>query len=224
MKAISLWQPWASLIACGAKPYETRSWAPPRSMIGQPIAIHAAKKVDRDAAAFATDIAYGQHQVGGFELADKLEASYRGAPDDLMQKFILAGADMEKIALWSAEPALLPKCPMKKHRGELWAQVPLDYLQWCVRDAKDIDDDVRWNVQHEIDRRRAVRRNEYVRLALTDITACVNRENLDAWWRHGADERAELGIVRGHPDYEALVHACAERVKAFAPQSEAPAQ
>lgn len=26
MKAISLWQPWASLIAVGAKKYETRSW------------------------------------------------------------------------------------------------------------------------------------------------------------------------------------------------------
>ncbi len=27
MKAITLWQPWASLIAIGAKQYETRSWA-----------------------------------------------------------------------------------------------------------------------------------------------------------------------------------------------------
>lgn len=27
MKAISLWQPWASLIAVGAKRFETRSWA-----------------------------------------------------------------------------------------------------------------------------------------------------------------------------------------------------
>ncbi|WP_321377032.1 ASCH domain-containing protein [Trichococcus shcherbakoviae] len=26
MKGISLWEPWASLIACGAKRYETRSW------------------------------------------------------------------------------------------------------------------------------------------------------------------------------------------------------
>jgi hypothetical protein len=36
MKAISLSQPWASLIAaCGAKPYETGSFAPPASLIGQ---------------------------------------------------------------------------------------------------------------------------------------------------------------------------------------------
>jgi len=39
MKAITLWQPWASLLACGAKKYETRSWA---TSYRGPIAIHAA--------------------------------------------------------------------------------------------------------------------------------------------------------------------------------------
>lgn len=41
MKAITIWQPWASLLACGAKQYETRSWA---TSYRGPIAIHAAKK------------------------------------------------------------------------------------------------------------------------------------------------------------------------------------
>ncbi len=41
MKAITLWQPWASLWACGMKQYETRSWA---TSYRGPIAIHAAKK------------------------------------------------------------------------------------------------------------------------------------------------------------------------------------
>ncbi len=41
MKALTIWQPWASLIAAGAKPYEFRGWRPPRSIIGQRIAIHA---------------------------------------------------------------------------------------------------------------------------------------------------------------------------------------
>lgn len=43
MKALSLWQPWASLVACGVKTIETRSWAPPQETIGQRIAIHATK-------------------------------------------------------------------------------------------------------------------------------------------------------------------------------------
>lgn len=47
--AISLWQPWASFIAIGVKPYETRHWAAPRRLIGQRIAIHAAKRrLDKD--------------------------------------------------------------------------------------------------------------------------------------------------------------------------------
>ena len=44
MKAITLHQPWASLIACGHKTVETRSWAPPGELIGERIAIHAGKQ------------------------------------------------------------------------------------------------------------------------------------------------------------------------------------
>lgn len=32
MRAITLWQPWASLVAVGAKKYETRSWPAPKSL------------------------------------------------------------------------------------------------------------------------------------------------------------------------------------------------
>lgn len=47
MKALTIWQPWASLIMAGAKPYEFRGWRAPRPLIGQRIVIHAsARKVD----------------------------------------------------------------------------------------------------------------------------------------------------------------------------------
>lgn len=82
MKAISVWQPWAQLIACGAKPYETRHWPPPRDLIGTTIAIHAAKKVNRAAAALAEDLVYGQHPAGGFDLADRIDASFCDAEDE----------------------------------------------------------------------------------------------------------------------------------------------
>lgn len=46
MKIITVWQPWASLIAAGLKPWEFRGWVPPRSIIGTRIGIHAsARKV-----------------------------------------------------------------------------------------------------------------------------------------------------------------------------------
>jgi hypothetical protein len=39
--AITIWQPWATLIAIGAKPFEFRSWPVPARLIGQRIAVHA---------------------------------------------------------------------------------------------------------------------------------------------------------------------------------------
>ncbi len=42
VKAISLWEPWATLVAIGAKRNETRSWPAPKSLIGQDLIICAA--------------------------------------------------------------------------------------------------------------------------------------------------------------------------------------
>ena len=46
MKAITVWQPWATLIALRLKRFETRSWS---TKYRGPLAIHAAKHVDLDA-------------------------------------------------------------------------------------------------------------------------------------------------------------------------------
>lgn len=45
MKAISLWQPWASAMALGLKAIETRHWSTPHR---GPMAIHAAKRWTAD--------------------------------------------------------------------------------------------------------------------------------------------------------------------------------
>lgn len=47
MKAITVWSPWSELIAIGAKPYEFRRWFPPKSLIGQRIAIHTGARPAR---------------------------------------------------------------------------------------------------------------------------------------------------------------------------------
>ena len=50
MKALTIWQPWASLVIEGAKPFEFRGWNPRHrgggyaALIGQRIVIHAASK------------------------------------------------------------------------------------------------------------------------------------------------------------------------------------
>ena len=46
MRALSLWQPWASLIYDGRKTIETRSW---EMLYRGPLAIHAAKRIEKDA-------------------------------------------------------------------------------------------------------------------------------------------------------------------------------
>jgi hypothetical protein len=61
-----------------------------RELIGRPIAIHAAKKIDKGAADFAQDLMYGQHKDGGHDLATKLETSMKGTPDELMGVFGMA--------------------------------------------------------------------------------------------------------------------------------------
>jgi hypothetical protein len=48
VKVISLWQPWASLMADGKKRIETRHWPAPKWLIGERLAIHATMKVDKD--------------------------------------------------------------------------------------------------------------------------------------------------------------------------------
>jgi hypothetical protein len=49
IRAITIWQPWATLIAEGCKPFEFRGWPAPKSLVGQRIAIHAgARKAPKD--------------------------------------------------------------------------------------------------------------------------------------------------------------------------------
>jgi len=52
VKALTLWEPWASLIAMKRKTAETRSWACPPDNYGRRIAIHAGRRVERELAAY----------------------------------------------------------------------------------------------------------------------------------------------------------------------------
>jgi hypothetical protein len=54
MKALSLIQPWATLVAVGAKRYETRSWS---TSYRGPIAIHASKWLDAGGKIISKDVA-----------------------------------------------------------------------------------------------------------------------------------------------------------------------
>ncbi len=47
--ALTIWQPWASLITMGLKPWEFRDWPPPQYIVDFQMAIHAGKRPVRPA-------------------------------------------------------------------------------------------------------------------------------------------------------------------------------
>ena len=71
MKAISLWNPFAWLIAHGHKKVETRSWMPPRFMLRPDVrfAIHAAKKWDGTLASICQNQPFFRDCLARFGLA-----------------------------------------------------------------------------------------------------------------------------------------------------------
>jgi len=44
LKALTVWQPWATLIIVGAKPFEFRGWASPQWLVGEDLVIHAGSR------------------------------------------------------------------------------------------------------------------------------------------------------------------------------------
>ena len=47
-RVLTIWQPWASLIAHGIKRHELRTWAPPAALLNCRLLIHAGKRRIRD--------------------------------------------------------------------------------------------------------------------------------------------------------------------------------
>lgn len=86
MKAITLWQPWASLIAVGAKTIETRSWS---TKYRGPLAIHAAKRPARfeNMKSLVGDLAWDQWFSAGLVSED-------GSTDEIPYGAIVATCDL----------------------------------------------------------------------------------------------------------------------------------
>jgi hypothetical protein len=69
--ALTVWQPWASLIMVGAKPFEWRRWRAPAAYVGQEIVIHAgARRLVRDEVEDIVDRLAAGDSAGGL-IADK---------------------------------------------------------------------------------------------------------------------------------------------------------
>jgi hypothetical protein len=96
LPAITVYQPWASLIAAGAKPYEWRGWPAPRRMIGRRIAIHAGarKALRSEMNLILLDLKFGDAGDTSLiaEIALPLLRRWYSSPDDLPLSSVLCTA------------------------------------------------------------------------------------------------------------------------------------
>lgn len=93
MNALTVWQPWASLIAAGAKPFEWRKWPAPTRLHGERIAIHAgSRKVKpEEIRALLYDLERGDTSLISW-MAEPLLRRWLNAPRDLPLSSIICTA------------------------------------------------------------------------------------------------------------------------------------
>lgn len=106
MRGLSLTQPWATLVAIGAKKIETRSWGTPYRGL---VAIQAAKAYPADARAFALDSLATSRLIAGMT---HLHLPYRhDFPDDLPRGCIVAVAGLVDCRYTGAQGQLVASWP-----------------------------------------------------------------------------------------------------------------
>ena len=96
MRALTLWQPWATLVAEGVKPFEFRRWPAPKWVWGQRIAIHAGarpvkpREIDDLLAAIRLEEGWGT----ALKLPEALDILLRiqAAPEKLIRSAVVCTA------------------------------------------------------------------------------------------------------------------------------------
>lgn len=75
----------------------------------------------------------------------------------LLARILREGAEMQDLIQWTSQPSLLTILRFgKQHSGKRMEEVPTTYLQWMQREARDISEDLKFTVHHELDRRGAL--------------------------------------------------------------------
>jgi exodeoxyribonuclease X len=83
---------------------------------------------------------------------------HRAGPDTFVTahllRALLGRVSVEDLVAWTKEPAVLARMPIGKQRGAKWCDVEFGFLAWMLRQP-DMDPDLKWNAQREINRRAA---------------------------------------------------------------------
>lgn len=140
MRAISLWQPWASAVVLGVKKIETRHWGPKYT---GPLAIHAAKRWHAEQQQFAaTEVALGRLPqrlpfgaiIGVVELLGWRFAEDVAAQITAIER-MYGNYDAGRFAWLLANARALPEpIPFKGHQS--FFEVPDDLLHAAATDGR----------------------------------------------------------------------------------------
>ena len=143
MYALTIWQPWASLIQARAKAIEWRGWRYPRSLLGTRIAIHAGARPIRRSEVIELLLAIGDGRAaemslvpwlakpvleraltpGALPLATILCTARLGEPIPAAQYAAMAGVDSDRVDHakwgWPLEDIqdVTPFVPATGHQG-----------------------------------------------------------------------------------------------------------
>lgn len=95
----------------------------------------------------------------GLDLDEETAAPpHRAGPDAWVTAHILARMlqteTVKDLVLWTMQPRKFWKCPIGKHYGEAWADIPHSYLTWITGNGNDLEPDIKAAAQDEINRRR----------------------------------------------------------------------
>jgi exodeoxyribonuclease X len=83
--------------------------------------------------------------------------AHRGGPDAYVGAHIMA--ELAKTELvrdlvkWTMEPRYYATCPLKKHKGQRWADIPHGYLRW-ITDQPEMEFDLKYAALTEMNRRK----------------------------------------------------------------------
>ena len=133
MKALTLTQPWATLVAIGAKRIETRSWS---TRYRGPLAIHAAKKYPYEARHFTTEhVCYEAIGGNGLGWTPILPLGAVVATcnliDCVQMRVMNYGLDAQPAGILGPYTEMLNGC----HEREFGDYAPGRYA-WILRDIK----------------------------------------------------------------------------------------
>lgn len=94
-----------------------------------------------------------RYYLGLEAVADLASPPHRAGPDAYLGALLMARildedqASIEDMVRWSNGHALLPRCPLFKHKGKEWKDVPTEYLDWIVNKPNEVGPDVRANAR-----------------------------------------------------------------------------